>query len=147
MKDGDKLLLAAAGVLALGALGMYAWKQGGGLLSGDNALTRNATDASGNPVTAYQGAGVVGSLGAAANAASGGYFASAGDWVGGRLFDLFGPSVPDITAPTGGANSDQSAAESARLARYNQIGNTDSSGALAGDAWADYFDGQTGLYF
>ncbi len=60
----------------------------GGVISGNNAVTQNATDANGNPVSAYQGAGVVGSIGAATNVASGGWFASAGSWIGTTAYDL-----------------------------------------------------------
>lgn len=68
---------------------------GAGLLTGDNAITQNQTDASGNPVTAYEGAGVAGTLGAAANSVSGGTLASLGDWIGGKVYDLFnGSSTP-----------------------------------------------------
>lgn len=52
----------------------------GGLVSGDNVITRG---------TPYQGAGIVGTLGAAANAASGGVLERAGSAIGGFLFDLF----------------------------------------------------------
>lgn len=65
----------------------------GGVVSGDNAITRNQTNADGETVTAYQGAGVLGTLGAAANSASGGVLASAGEKLGGWLFDVFGPKV------------------------------------------------------
>lgn len=53
-----------------------------GLLTGKNAITENATDASGEKVTAYEGAGVAGTLGATANAVSGGVLASIGGWLG-----------------------------------------------------------------
>lgn len=53
----------------------------GGLITGDNALTAG---------TPYQGAGVLGTLGAGFNAASGGFFQSAGETLGGWAYDLFG---------------------------------------------------------
>jgi len=60
----------------------------GSIATGNNALTQNQTDASGNTVTAYQGAGIAGTLGAAANSVSGGTLASAGEALGGWLYDL-----------------------------------------------------------
>lgn len=62
------------------------------IVSGDNAVTRNQTNASGEKTDAYVGKGVVGTLGAGANSASGGWFASVGESLGGWAFDLFGPS-------------------------------------------------------
>lgn len=48
----------------------------GGVLSGNNALTQG---------TPYQGAGVAGTLGAAANTVSGGVLEQLGNWIGGLL--------------------------------------------------------------
>jgi hypothetical protein len=59
-----------------------------GIVSGDNALTRGATDAAGNPTTAYVDVPIFGTAGAAANAASGGWLASVGDWLGSHAYDL-----------------------------------------------------------
>lgn len=64
----------------------------GGLLSGNNALTKNATNASGETITAYEGRGVLGTLGAGANAVSGGLFASLGQWIGDKAFKVFNPT-------------------------------------------------------
>lgn len=50
-----------------------------GVVTGDNALTRG---------TPYQGAGVLGTLGAATNAASGGHLQSIGEALGGWVYDL-----------------------------------------------------------
>ena len=50
----------------------------GGLVSGDNAITRG---------TPYQGAGVPGTLGAATNAASGGLLERFGGWLGRTVYD------------------------------------------------------------
>lgn len=51
-------------------------------VSGDNNLTKNAKDAAGNPVTAYQGVGFgLGTIGALFNRASGGTLASWGESV------------------------------------------------------------------
>jgi hypothetical protein len=81
--------------IAIGAAvlvgGLVLWKAasvGKGLVTGNNALTRDATDAYGNPVSAYQGVPVLGTLGAAANEASGGYLASFGSWLGIKAYDL-----------------------------------------------------------
>lgn len=101
MNADDAKTLAIAGAAAV--VGLVLLKFSGaaqGALTGDNALTRNATNADGQPVTAYQGAGVVGTLGAATNAASGGYLASLGQWLGGAIFDL---THPTETGNTGAA--------------------------------------------
>ncbi len=63
----------------------------GGLATGNNAITANQTTWSGQSTNAYQGKGVLGTLGAATNSVSGGAFASIGDWIGGKLFNLFNP--------------------------------------------------------
>lgn len=52
----------------------------GGLVSGDNAITRG---------TPYQGAGVAGTLGATVDAASGGLLSRFGAWIGGTVYDKF----------------------------------------------------------
>jgi hypothetical protein len=63
-----------------------------GVVTGDNAITQNQTNASGEKVTAYEGAGVLGTLGAVFNSASGGSFASLGQWLGDKTFSIFHPS-------------------------------------------------------
>lgn len=65
-----------------------------GVISGNNAVTQNQHNADGETVTAYQDAGVLGTLGAVANSASGGLLASTGEKLGGWLFDIFGPKLP-----------------------------------------------------
>ena len=70
-----------------------------GAITGDNALTRSATDAAGKPVTAYQGAGVLGTLGAGVNAASGGWLASAGQWLGSAAYDWTHSATSPPAAP------------------------------------------------
>ncbi|HWI12109.1 MAG TPA: hypothetical protein VNU48_12325, partial [Burkholderiaceae bacterium] len=57
-----------------------------GLLTGNNAITENQTNAAGEKTTAYQGAGVLGTMGAATNSASGGVFASWGEDLGGWFY-------------------------------------------------------------
>lgn len=52
----------------------------GGVVSGNNALTQG---------TPYQGAGIAGTLGAGANAASGGTLQTVGEKIGGWLYDWF----------------------------------------------------------
>lgn len=79
-----------------------------GIMTGNNAMTQNQTDAEGIKTTAYEGAGILGTLGAAANSVSGGWFASAGSWIGTNAYDLFNddPFATDTTAKsvnTGGA--------------------------------------------
>lgn len=81
-------------VVALGAAWVIKRSAGaivdtaGGILTGDNALTQNATDFQGARVTAYEGAGPLGTLGAATNAASGGILASLGGWIGSAAYNL-----------------------------------------------------------
>lgn len=54
----------------------------GGLLTGNNAITHGArTDA-------YQGAGILGTLGAGFDRLSGGTLSRFGQWSGGMLYDL-----------------------------------------------------------
>ena len=88
-------IAAAAGIAGLVLLRYSGAVKGA--LTGDNALTRGATNAAGEAVTAYQGAGPVGTLGAAANAASGGYLATLGQWLGSSAYDLLnsGPAEPE----------------------------------------------------
>lgn len=68
------------------------------IATGDNAVTRNQTNASGEKTDAYVGKGVIGTLGAGANSVSGGLLASVGETLGGWAFDLFGTSY-NPTAP------------------------------------------------
>ena len=71
-----------------------------GIVTGNNAMTQNQTDADGIKTTAYEGMGVLGTLGAAANSVSGGWFASAGSWIGSSAYDLFSadPFATNTTA-------------------------------------------------
>ena len=105
--------LAGIGVLVLWIpIRIVIWavrEDGRGLVSGDNAITNNQTNASGEKTTAYVGAGVLGTLGAAANTASGGVLASVGEWLGGKVYDLthdepgepVNPINPWATTPIG----------------------------------------------
>lgn len=65
----------------------------GGAVSGNNAITQNQTNLAGEKVDAYEGAGILGTVGATFNSASGGSLASIGESLGGWLFDKFGPQV------------------------------------------------------
>jgi hypothetical protein len=91
MKLPDLGKLEGAGLLVgLGVAAFILYKVGGtlgGLLSGKNSLTKNATDWNGNPVTAYDSVPVLGTLGAAANAVTGGALASVGEAIGSVAFD------------------------------------------------------------
>lgn len=69
-----------------------------GIATGNNAVTQNATNAAGEKTTAYQGAGVLGTMGAATNAVLGGAPASLGEWIGGKVFEITHPS----DSPDGG---------------------------------------------
>ena len=93
-------------LLAVAGAGYLIWKasnMGAAVLSGDNALTRNAKNAAGQSVTGYREAGVLGTLGAAANAASGGYLASIGEWIGGALPAMFVDKPAAAPAPAASA--------------------------------------------
>jgi hypothetical protein len=122
--------------------GLILWrgsKIAGGLVTGDNALTRNAKDASGAPVTAYQGAGVVGTLGAAANAASGGYLASFGEWLGSKAYDLFHPApAKDASAGVLIGNGQPTTGDFARLDRSTYYTSGQSGSGSLVDRDIDY---------
>lgn len=102
---GLGLLVVYIGYRAVKGAASAAVNAGAGLLTGNNAITQNQTDASGNPVTAYQGAGVLGTLGAATNSVSGGTLASFGDWIGGKVYDLFNSSSTPAAAASSGQTS------------------------------------------
>jgi hypothetical protein len=103
--EGQYAVIGIVGVVVLYYVLKKVLPLAGGLVSGNNAITQNQTDASGAPVTAYQGAGVLGTLGAATNSASGGSFASIGEWIGGTLADLTGSYDPN--SPLTGSNRTQ----------------------------------------
>jgi hypothetical protein len=91
----NPLALAVAAVVVIGAVYFLGRKTiaavadtAGGVVSGDNAVTRNQTNAAGEATDAYVGRGILGTLGAAANSASGGTLATLGERVGGWLADL-----------------------------------------------------------
>jgi len=99
------MLYGGLAVVALVAL-YFARKTVTGIVTGDNALTRNATNAAGEPVTAYQGVPVVGTLGAGTNYLLGGYPASIGQSLGGWWFDVFGPTY-HVNAPVADDSADR----------------------------------------
>lgn len=81
----NPLLLAGGVVLILGAVYFFGRKTlaaaadtVGGVVSGNNAVTAG---------TAYEGKGVLGTVGAVFNDASGGLFASVGGAIGQTLYD------------------------------------------------------------
>lgn len=89
-------MILAGGVLALVVVWYLGHKAaqvataavdtGAGILSGNNAITASArTDA-------YQGAGVLGTLGAATDNLSGGVLSKAGQWLGSSLYDWTHPT-------------------------------------------------------
>ena len=96
--SGDMAVKLAMGAAALGALWFVSRQLTGaasavaetavGLVSGNNTLTEHATNADGTPQTAYQGVPVLGTMGAAANAVSGGYLSEFGGWLGRKTYDL-----------------------------------------------------------
>lgn len=83
------VLLVAGGVALLAVL--YVLRKApaavAGAVSGKNALTEHATNADGTAQTGYYGVPVVGTIGAATNAASGGWLSTFGDWLGGKAYD------------------------------------------------------------
>ena len=89
--------VAAAGLLLL-VLMPKAAEAARGIATGENDLTRNATNAQGEPVNAYYGAGFVGTAGAAANEASGGWLATAGGWIGRTFYDLVNDDPLTLTS-------------------------------------------------
>lgn len=107
--EGTTLLVA--GAIALVAV-VYVIRKAPavakGALTGDNALTRSATNADGSAQTAYVGAGPAGTLGAATNAAFGGWLSSFGDWIGTKLGDA------TIADPNAQANADLAAQRQAQ---------------------------------
>jgi hypothetical protein len=91
----NPLALAVAAVVVIGAVYFFGKKTivavadtAGGVVSGNNAVTRGQTNAAGEETDAYVGRGILGTLGAAANSASGGALASAGEALSGWLHDL-----------------------------------------------------------
>lgn len=130
--------LELAAVLALLGLGGFmAWR----LYKGVGDIKDHATDSNGRPVTAYKDAGPLGTLAAAANAASGGYLATFGDWLGGAVYDVMHPA-PDPAAtplPTVASSTERDAASAAATAAWMYPAGTFSDGAgLAGDAFPTY---------
>lgn len=98
---------------------------GQGLLTGNNAITANATDAAGDPVGAYTGAGVLGTLGAETNAISGGWLASFGEDIGGFFADVLHPYDPN---PASAASEQSYSIQSSSNRPYNPQGNNGSAG-------------------
>lgn len=93
-------VLVYKGVTAGAQLAGAAVDGAAGLVTGDNAITRNQTNAAGEKVTAYEGAGVLGTLGAAANSVSGGMFATWGQSLGGWFYDAtHDDPIATATAP------------------------------------------------
>jgi hypothetical protein len=130
--------------LGLGAAivgGVVLWRlsqAGAGLVTGNNAITQAATNAAGQPVTAYQGAGVVGTVGAATNAASGGWLATAGQRLGGWLYDVTHPT-PDSPASTKESPAAGQGNSQTQASGWDYTGKDQSFGQLsAPDGWWPY---------
>lgn len=100
--EGQYAVIGIVGIVVIYYVLKKVLPAAGGLVSGNNAITQNQTDAQGNTVDAYQGAGVLGTLGAAANSASGGWFASLGQ----KLGEVLSPGY-DPNAPLTGTNRNQ----------------------------------------
>lgn len=101
-----------------------------GVVSGDNALTRSQSNAAGERVTAYEGAGVVGTVGAAANTASGGVLASAGQAIGGWWASVTGADRDaEIAAMLKGSQATTQTASQTQWQRPPVTSSSDSSQA------------------
>lgn len=95
----------AGWAIAIGAVVIGIWWLGrqakGAVVDGVKSTATAVSNI--NQGTPYEGAGVVGTLGHATDTISGGLFSSAGEWLGGKLYDLFGddPAVnpSGTTAP------------------------------------------------
>lgn len=72
---------AGAVVAGVGAAADATLTTATGVLTGNNVITQNANS------TAYQGAGVIGTLGAATDTVSGGLFSNIGQSIGSKIFD------------------------------------------------------------
>lgn len=90
----NPLMLAGAAALIIGLVYVLGRKTitdtvnaAAGAVSGNNAITQNQRDLDGNVVDAYEGRGILGTVGATFNSASGGIFASIGGAIGQTLFD------------------------------------------------------------
>lgn len=91
----DPIKLALGAVIVIGVLYYLTRKTvsdvadgAASVVSGNNAVTQNQTNFAGESTDAYEGKGIVGTVGAVFNSASGGALASAGETVGGWLYDL-----------------------------------------------------------
>lgn len=106
-KDAQALgLVALLGIVVVYVVGKKLATAGAGLVTGNNAITQNQVNAAGEKTTAYEGAGVVGTVGAVANSASGGVFASWGENLGGWVYELTHDdplATPPASTSTGGA--------------------------------------------
>jgi hypothetical protein len=90
-----------------------------GIVSGDNKLTQNQTNAAGEKTTAYQGAGIAGTVGAATNTASGGALASVGEAIGGWWASVTGADKDaEIAAMLKGGTI--GAQQTAQQSQYNK---------------------------
>lgn len=113
------VLLVAGGIALLAVL--YVLRKApaavAGAVTGKNALTQNATNADGSAQAGYYGMGPAGTIGAATNAASGGYLSTFGDWLGGipgDVADFFHPANPPTAAQ-------QAAEDAPTTSTYNGI--------------------------
>lgn len=96
MNGVNKFLSSPAGQYAvLGVLGLAAayliWKtigkEAAGAVFGSSTLQRSS-NADGSEQTAYDGHGLIGTLGAGVNNATGGYLSEFGEWIGGKVYDV-----------------------------------------------------------
>jgi hypothetical protein len=87
----NPLMLAGGVVLIIGAVYFLGGKTlkaaaqtAGGIVSGNNALTQG---------TVYEDKGILGTLGSAANEASGGFLETTGSKIGGWVYDVLNPGA------------------------------------------------------
>lgn len=123
LNDPVKFAIAAAVVAGVGYLLIRqaakdvgkaagaAAEAAGGIVTGNNAVTRG---------TAYEGAGIPGTLGAATDAATGGVLSDFGSWLGGWVYDATHKYSPSTGLQSDGKVLQQGAANTDSL--WGKIG-------------------------
>ena len=135
----------AAGLAALYVVSRVA-KAVPGIVSGDNALTRGATNAAGDKTTAYEGAGLLGTLGAGFNMASAGTFATLGESLGGWMADKFNGKAAEANAAMNAAATARpkpppvEATIADRWDAYARGGQRSATGSGSADPWTAWQD-------
>lgn len=121
--QGAELAALGVGAVVVGVIAYRTVKGGaaavGGLVTGNNAITENQTNAAGEPTTAYVGAGIPGTVGAVFNGASGGTFATWGENLGSWFYDLTNSDPLTAGATTAATSAPAPAAQD----QYDALGN------------------------